>query len=233
MAYDLSTPFNKTTNVTDILIRNAILKSSSQDASDLSFTAPYESGGMLANDGEFILYGGAVTVVDGVYNAPSITTGVRYSKFKYGDSVGAFRSGFGTAKLNNNVTRLVRNGAAASAPSENKAWYFSGLKTPNDDAFTATASGNANSTANITSPYLIEVDMKAQYGEQWSKSDLPTATKGRSEAALVWVPVGEQGILVVLGGAVDPEWANPEGSGNATNSVSTVTFLLALLMPLF
>lgn len=231
LAYDLSTPFNKTTNVTDILIRNAILKSESRDAVDLAFKAPYKGGGMLANDGEFLLYGGGVTVIDGQYTEPSPQSIVRYSKYSFGEGIGSFRPGFGNTLLPKGITRLVTHGAAVNAPSENKAWYFSGLTAPFGNSFTAIPSFEANSTANITSQHMIQVDMKAQYGEQWLKPALPSQTKGRSNAAVVWVPVGEQGILVVLGGAVDPQWASDDAiSANATNSVSTASSLLVFLL---
>ncbi len=104
------------------------------------------------------------------------------------------------------MNRYVSYGAGVSAPSENMAWYFSGLTAPGRGPFYSN-SNNASTRALNVSNTLISLDLTTQLSEKWSNDTLPDKIKGRSNAEVVWVPVGKRGILVVLGGVVYPEWA--------------------------
>jgi hypothetical protein len=118
------------------------------------------------------------------------------------------------------VTRYVAYGGAANAPSENMAWYFSGLRSPT--AGPIYTKGNRLSSAVDVSNYLITVDLAEQGEEKFTNDTLPPDIHGRANPELVWVPVGSRGILVALGGVVYPDFITNNGSStNATASVRT------------
>lgn len=217
-------PFTKTTNLTDLLFKNAVYKGSGSEGDDAAIKAPYYDGGMLANDAEFFLFGGGLLYNDATFNRPGSQEILRYARYQYGENKPAFSSGFSRATLDKDVSRFVTYGAAVSAPSENKAWYFSGMKTPSGGLFDQNPGLNSTTFPNVTANQIVQVDFSPQYGEKWTTTKLPDNIKGRSNAEVVWVPVGDQGILVVLGGAVYPEWAgeNSHQSDNATRSVSDI-----------
>lgn len=54
--------------------------------------------------------------------------------------------------------------------------------------------------ANEQSNFLVSVDMSTMGEEKWTKTPLPKDIAGRSQAELAWLPVSEQGALVVIGG---------------------------------
>lgn len=160
---------------------------------------------MLANDAEFFLYGGALFRNDDLYDQPAADAVLAYQAFQYGTDKPLWQKGFHPAHLDDGVTRYVASGAAVSAPSENKAWYFSGLTSPTRGP--VMSNNNRSTMAMNISNTLISLDMATQLEEKWSNSTLPDDIKGRSNAEAIWVPVGKQGILVVLGGVTYPEWA--------------------------
>lgn len=166
----------------------------------------FEDGGMLANDAQFFLYGGAVTNNEALYDDPDSDDRTSYQFYQYGPEKSIWEKGFDTGKLNNDVTRYVAYGAAVSAPSENKAWYFSGLTSPNHGPIFSNGKADMGNKAVEVSDRLITLDMETQFQEEWGNDTL-RSVKGRSNAEAVWVPVGEQGILVILGGVVYPDWA--------------------------
>ena len=65
---------------------------------------------------------------------------------------------------------------------------------------------NESLTATNVSRTLITLDMKTQLQETWKNATLQDDVPGRANPELVWVPVGEQGILVALGGVVHPDF---------------------------
>lgn len=56
-------------------------------------------------------------------------------------------------------------------------------------------------------------------GEKWSNLTLPREVRRRAEAEMVWIPAGEKGTLVVLGGTA-MTWN--ETTTNSVYSSSTV-----------
>lgn len=222
LTYNLTLPYTKTTNLTDLLFKNAVYKGTGKEGDDAALKAPYYDGGLLANDAEFFLFGGGLLYNDVTTIRPGSQDILRYARYQYGENKPAFSSGFSRASLDKGVSRFVTYGAPVSAPSENKAWYFSGLKTPSGGVFDQNPGLNASTSPNVTANQIVQVDFNPQYGEKWSVTNLPSNVKGRSNAEVVWVPVGDQGILVVLGGAVYPEWSGDltHQSDNATRSVS-------------
>lgn len=122
-----------------------------------------------------------------------------YEGYQYG----AFRNNWGPGwheeNLPTNVTRYITNGAGVSAPSENLGFYFSGMRAADWGSFTYDQF-NANVTANT----LITVDMSTMGDASWTNKTLPPKIPGRANAELVWVPVSDSGVLVAIGGVINP-----------------------------
>lgn len=190
----------------------------------------YEDGGMLANDAEFFLYGGAVFKNSKLYDLPASNAVLGYRRYAYGPEKPLWQKGFSGGHLDDGVTRYVAYGGAANAPSENKAWYFSGLTSPTKGEILSNGGPDDGTLASNVSNTLIELDMTAQLDEKWTNMTLPDKIKGRANPEVVWVPVGKQGILVVLGGVVYPEWATViHKSDNETDSVSILLLMTVSL----
>ncbi|CAK7212564.1 hypothetical protein SBRCBS47491_001509 [Sporothrix bragantina] len=176
----------------------------------------YVDGAMLSNDDEWFLYGGLLANTD-QFALPAGNAAQLYQQYQYGADKPAFRPGFINVDLPTNVTRYVAYGGAASAPSENKAWYFSGLRSPSYGPI-YTVSGVDSLTAINVSDTLITVDMATQNSETWTNATLAPSVSGRANPSVVWVPVGAQGILVAVGGVVDPEWVSVSGKSKDVNA---------------
>lgn len=201
------------------MMKDVMSKARGGIASGISTEPNYYDGGMLANNAEFFLYGGALFGDDTLYDAPTGDAVLGYRRYAYGPEKPLWQKGFTGGHLDDGVTRYVAYGAAVNAPPEDKAWYFSGLTSPTRGPIIQNSPDASTKAANISNT-LIGLDMAAQLEEKWSNTTLPERIKGRSNSEVVWVPVGKQGILVVLGGVVYPEWAtNGHKSENETASV--------------
>ncbi|KAM3493764.1 hypothetical protein MY3957_003024 [Beauveria namnaoensis] len=207
LSYDLSKPFTRDTNVTGLLLDGTLSKARGGKGNANGDAPVYYDGAILANDAEFFLYGGAVFQDNELYDPPPSYETLKYEAYPYGPDKPLWKPGFSSRRLPDGITRYVAYGGAASAPSENKAWYFSGLTAPSRGPFFWNAAASPDVKASVPSDTLITLDMASQLTEKWTNSTLPSHIKGRANPEVVWVPVGEQGILVVLGGAVYPEWA--------------------------
>jgi len=174
---------------------------------------------MLGNDAEWFLFGGLLDQTD-AYSPPYPDQLTEYMAYQYGANKPAFSPGFLNAQLPSGLTRYLAFGGAANAPSENKAWYFSGMRAPGFGPI-YTVNGNDSETAINVSSTLITLDMGTQQQEKWTNASLPDYISGRANPELVWVPVGAQGILVALGGVIYPNWVTiTQKSGNEQASVS-------------
>ena len=58
--------------------------------------------------------------------------------------------------------------------------------------------------------------------ESWSNYTLPAWIPSRASAEIVWIPVSERGILISLGGVVDPAYANVDQQNNASINAASV-----------
>lgn len=174
---------------------------------------------MLANDNEFFLYGGMTTRTDAYTDPPANEIiGNRFSS--YGADKPGFKPGFDRKQLPDGMTRYVTFGGAANSPSENKAWYFGGMRSPSGGPIYVPKTNNSLNPVNASNT-LITLDMTTQYDEKWSNATLPDTIRGRASPELVWVPVGAQGILVALGGVTFPDYDNGgKMSQNEAQSVS-------------
>ena len=180
----------------------------------------YYDGAMFANDGEYFTYGGLFLETTGLAS-PAANAVQGYEAYWYG-APRSFTPGFVDADLPNGVTRYVTYGAGVSVPSENKGFYFSGLKSP-DSGPIYFGTPNASETANTTSNTLISVDLSQERSEVWANQSLPAAVPGRASAELAWVPVGKNGVLVAIGGVLDPEYAQESLSLTDAQSAQDVS----------
>ncbi len=217
---NFSTPFNTTQNI------SSILGTLPTGGGDTNNRAPnFEDGALLFNDNEFFLYGGLLQFTASV-QAPDGDKVLCYEKYQYGP-VRTFTPNFVDKPLGDGITRYVAFGGAASAPSENLAWYFSGLRAAGSGPIYDVSIANSTTAANVTSNTLITLDMAKQQHETFKNDTLPPAIAGRANPELVWVPVGKRGILVSLGGVVSPDFVTVSGkSSNETASVSQEKLLV-------
>ncbi|KAI1457554.1 hypothetical protein F4805DRAFT_173507 [Annulohypoxylon moriforme] len=208
--FNFSTPFDKNTNFSTIL---TTLSKAPGGGAATNIAPNFHDGALLANDAEFFLYGGTLAPT-GLYADPASETVLEYGASQYGDNGRSFRAGFQTKDLPDGMTRYVTFGAAANAPSEQKAWYFGGYRS----ATWGPIYQRLNSTYNPSSVSntFMSLDMTTQGSEAWKNSTLPTGTQSRAGPSMVWVPVGEKGILVVLGGVTYPAYDNENGTSQNT-----------------
>jgi len=154
-------------------------------------------GGIVANDDEFIQFGGLVRATDSETPPPADQV-LGYEFFQYGPARQSWQPGAILKTLPSGVNRYVSDGAYVSAPSENLGWYFSGERGEDWGEI------DTLTLPNITANSLITVDMSVMRAENWTNSSLPTSVPARADAELVWVPVSGSGALVAIGGVVDP-----------------------------
>jgi hypothetical protein len=199
LTFNLSNPVDVDTNVTALLFQDPLTKQSG------GLGAKFEDGAMLANDHQFMLYGGNIQRLRGSYSPPDSDEITGYQLYRYGTER-TWVAGWDDVDLGDDVNRYVAWGGGVSAPSENKAWYFSGMTAEEGGEIEIGGIGNGSTLASVISKRFIQVDMENQSSEVWTNKTLPPDVDGRAGPEVVWVPVGDQGILVVLGGVVDPQW---------------------------
>lgn len=211
---NFSLPFNMSQNISALFQK----QHKSGDGSANNDAPLYFDGAMLANDDDYFLYGGLLIETD--RNSDPDANEIReWRGYDYGVEKPSFAAGFQTDKPTN-LTRYLAYGGASNAPSENLAFYFSGMRAP-DWGEIYYPSGNESLTASVVADTMIILDMAVQDSETWSNVTLPDDIPGRANPELVWVPVGEKGILVALGGVVYPEFITGfHASDNQTASVS-------------
>ncbi|EGY18604.1 uncharacterized protein VDAG_09130 [Verticillium dahliae VdLs.17] len=177
----------------------------------------YYDGAMLVNSAQLSLYGGLVKKTD-AYQPPRADDALTYQAYQYGPVRNQFEAGFVSNTLPSGMTRYVAYGGAVSAPSENMAWYFGGLRAP-DWGPVFQRNTNVSQNALNTSNTLLTLDMATQTTLEWTNNTLPDGIRSRANPEVVWVPVGEQGILVVVGGVTYPDWlTSARKSENPTQS---------------
>ena len=79
--------------------------------------------------------------------------------------------------------------------------------------------------ADVVSTTLISVDMSTQRSEKWANQTLPTSVPGRANPEIAWVPVSKQGVLIAMGGSVDPVFAYDTLSLNDSQKAHDVSWL--------
>ncbi len=165
----------------------------------------YLDGTLVANDNEFYLYGGLLRDTESTPQQPPANAVLGYERFQYGPQRETWEPGFYGGQLPDNVTRYISAGAAVNVPSENLAFYFSGMRHP--DWGEIRVSGRPRYNATEIADTLISVDLSTMRQERWTNVSLPSSVPGRAGAELAWVPLAEQGLLIAIGGVINPEWA--------------------------
>ncbi|KAI0532608.1 hypothetical protein GGR58DRAFT_161003 [Xylaria digitata] len=199
---NFSVPWDSKTNISSIL--NTVFKAPNGGAAN-NLAPNYYDGAMLANDSQFFLYGGLVRNTN-AYSPPGADEVLAYQAYDSGIPKQGFRPGFFNDDLPNGVTRYVTYGGAANAPSENKAWYFGGSRSESGGPIYQPSFNNSVNPLNH-SKRLITLDIGSKQSPKWTNTSLPDSIPSRANPSVVWVPVGEQGILVVLGGVTYPQYA--------------------------
>ncbi|KMP07146.1 hypothetical protein CIHG_00007 [Coccidioides immitis H538.4] len=207
----LSTPFDTTrTNLTSLFGR---LKPFPGAGSSLARN--YMDGAMFASENEFILYGYVCIeiIIGATSDCPSGLVSrtnpnplpysdqiLSYERYFWGpEGVTTWSQGFVDSRTNNDVTRYITHGASVSVPSENRGYYFSGLR-GEDWGEISIPSPKPDRAANT----LISVDMTEWRGEQWTNNTKFNVTP-RGKAELSWIPVSDAGVLIAVGGVPYPE----------------------------
>lgn len=83
---------------------------------------------------------------------------------------------------------------------------------------------NDAESANTLSNHLISVNMSVMRQETWANDTLPSFIPARANAEIAWIPAGENGVLVAIGGVIDPvslTAAQEINSSQTNDSVST------------
>ncbi|KAI9799472.1 MAG: hypothetical protein M1833_003994 [Piccolia ochrophora] len=192
-------PFRTSQNASDIFRR---VDKTAGAANNL---APnYIDGAMFANDNEFYLYGGLLRDTDSL-RPPPATSVLGYERYQYGPERASWDPGFYNGELPEGVSRYITAGAAVNIPSENLGFYFSGMK--RKDGGDIRTSGRQQYNATAVSDSLIAIDMATMREENWSNDTLPDDIPGRANGELVWIPSSDRGLLVAIGGVINPEWA--------------------------
>ncbi|KAL3473693.1 hypothetical protein BJX99DRAFT_272108 [Aspergillus californicus] len=196
---DLSSSFNATTNLTSLF---GTMEKAGGISGNIAPT--YQDGVMFANDYGFYLYGG---------DEAAGNTVLQYRRYQDGEAT-VWSAGFESSNLDGDVTRYVTNGAGVSSPSENLGFYISGMRDPEWGPIWR------NFSATNLSQQMITLDMSDQQDAAWSNVTLPDSVQARANAEAVWVPVSESGIVVLIGGVINPESLLEDGLNDTQEAQS-------------
>jgi hypothetical protein len=141
-----------------------------------------------------------------------------YEAYQYGPYRQSWTPGYYEGTLPTEVTQYITNGAGVTAASENLGFYFSGMRA-SDWGPIFYNTDFADTPANT----LIEIDMSTMRSENWKNSTLPFNILPRANAELVWLPISAQGVLVAIGGVVEPEEIWPYGLNSSQEAESKST----------
>ncbi|ROW04475.1 hypothetical protein VMCG_04975 [Cytospora schulzeri] len=211
---NFSTPFNMSQNISEVFVTQSKVGGGAAN----NIAPNYFDGALLANDDELFFYGGLLLKNVDAESEPRGDEVLEYQGYQYGVEKDGFNSGYKNFDLVDGLTRYIAYGGAANAPSENKAFYFSGMQSPSHGSIFYPGINQSETAVNVSNT-LITLDMSTQNSEKWTNVTLPDSIAGRANPELVWVPVGSQGILVALGGVVYPGFVNyDQESDNPTES---------------
>ncbi|CRG87843.1 Cytochrome c oxidase subunit 1 [Talaromyces islandicus] len=214
-ALALGQPFNQSSNLT------ALFQQMPSPGGQASNLAPnYVDGAMFATEDEFILYGGLLSNTVSS-SPPGDDVALSYEAYPTGSDS---QPKFVDTNLPDGITRYVTNGAAISSLSEKLGFYFSGMRATNWSSIASDDPGSANTLADT----LITVNMSTVGHETWSNrslGDIPA----RANAEIQWLPVADQGVLVAVGGVINPVALTTEQALNksqiAASEATSPTFM--------
>ncbi len=222
---NFSTVFDTSQNISSVFFN--ISKAPNAGAAN-NVGPNYSDGAMFANDFEWLIYGGMVQKTDS-FTAQAANSYAVYEVYPQGASSKSTVGGFILDDLPDGMTRYITDGAAVSVPSENLGFYFAGLKS-NTSGPIYEISGNLSENADTLSPTLITANLTLQQHESWANATLPDTVPGRASAEIVWVPVSEMGVLVAIGGVINPAYMTVFQSDNATQLAESVGFPFCMFL---
>jgi hypothetical protein len=59
--------------------------------------------------------------------------------------------------------------------------------------------------------------------QTWINESVPSSVPIRADAQIVWLPISEQGILVAIGGVINPQYSNSNQTDNPTIAIQSVS----------
>ncbi|KAL7268734.1 hypothetical protein RUND412_008629 [Rhizina undulata] len=191
VASELARQYTYMINLTqpfDTLKDNVSLVMSTIDKYGASEMPNMQNGHMLANNYEFVLYGGYALATSTIPQQPADWAYARYI-YQQGD----VNLNVDWNKLTlENVTRYIADGAYSNVPSENLAFVFGGVRGQNWGEI------DSNNLPTIASSELITANMSVSKSETFT--NVTTSIPARTGGELPWIPVGENGVLVAIGG---------------------------------
>ena len=181
---------------------------------------------MFANDFSFILYGGYQPFSANAPAPPPPTQFSVYEEFLQGPArtwVAGYTNMDIDAASNTNV--YVGSGAGVNVRELNMSYYFSGLHSETWGLIKGPGVTIDPWIANVTSHQLISVDMSSQLSPVWKNVTTPATARPRVNPEMVFVPVGDNGVLIVVGGVLWPDWMTDStgASPNATETTQSVS----------
>ena len=131
----------------------------------------------------------------------SASTILNYRLFP-ADGQTIFKTGPETKVELTGVTNYVTSGGFASSASENKGWFFGGMRAASWGPLAQSARTDGSDARAITnlSDAFITADIHLPGAASWTNTSLPDTVRSRVNPELVWVPVSKQGILLAIGG---------------------------------
>lgn len=214
-------PFKTSDNFSEVLSTLPVTVGASNNIAPV-----YYDGALLANDGEFLSYGGLLKG-SVAFSPPDADASLGYERYDYGGEGRKFSPGFVQSTLSAGVTRYVGYGAGVSVPSENKGYYFGGMQSKSRGPVYL-PQGNVTTDPTTYSNDLVSVDMKTQLKEVWTKETIGKNVPDRANPEVVWVPVGKNGVLVVVGGVINPVYANLSYTLTPTQMAQSVSLFILL-----
>jgi Kelch motif len=190
-----------------------------------NITAVYMDGIMFANNDELYLYGyvrlNGFTLelkkfdrgLCSVSSLESATPPGRILGYQIYQTETVENTGPLNEKLGD-VPNYITSGAGVNVPSESLGFYFSGMVAPkgNELLFDDTKA----TTPVIATETFIQVYLSDSQGPQWSTQTWPFEVRPRAGAQLVWLPVSSQGVLIAIGGVIDPSDLTYGGEDNSS-----------------
>jgi hypothetical protein len=175
---------------------------------------------MFANDYEWYLYGGLPLLEDRVTASPDNRSISTFGVYPSG-SINQPPLGFSDIFLPTGITSYTAYGGYVSAPSENLGFYFGGLRAADFgpiyfDPINESVNADVESATFIQ---LSNLDMEPT----WTNESVPSSVPIRADAQIVWLPISEQGILVAIGGVINPQYSNINQTDNSTIAIQSVS----------
>lgn len=214
---NFSTPYTTSTNFSTVLTPLPATAGASNNIAPL-----YYDGALLANDAEFLSYGGLLRGST-AFSDPPADASLAYERYNLGSKDRRFEPGFVQKTISEGVTRYVGFGGGVSVPSENMGYYFGGMKAKGGGEVYIPRL-NLTTDPTVFSSDLIKLDLSMQLEEVWTKETIPPNVPDRASPEVVWVPVGEKGVLVVVGGVVNPVFADGSLTLTDAQKAESVSF---------